>query len=366
MHYRIVKKSVLSHARVGMLHTAHGAVRTPCFMPIATRGSIKAVAAENVRAAGAEIVLANTYHLWQRPGLPVIRRFRGLHGFMGWHGPILTDSGGYQVFSLAKHRTISERGAAFVSERDGTRYLLTPERAIAIQCALGSDIMMSLDECLPFPTTRRSALASLELTSRWALRGLREFRRHAPRKRLLFGIVQGATYPDLRRMSAQQIVPMGFDGYALGGLAVGEPMSAMRTIIRSAASLLPDRAPRYLMGVGVPGQIVDAVRQGIDMFDCVLPTRNARHGLLYVWKHHRFSGTFYTTMRIQQSRYSADLKPISDTCNCSTCRTYSRAYVRHLFQTADPLAAQLATIHNIHFYMQLMEAIRGAIRNHTL
>jgi len=387
--FRIIKKSSRSSARSGVLKTAHGAIRTPFFMPIATRGAVKALTPADIQNAGGQIVLANTYHLWQRPGLPVIKKAGGLHRFMGWDGPILTDSGGYQVFSLAQRRKITEKGVMFVSEIDGKKHLLTPERAIEIQRVLGSDIMMSFDECAPYPSTRAYAKKSLELTSRWALRGLRYYQKKRIRKQLLFGIVQGSVYKDLRLQSTKELMAMdfsakgarlpdgqgpapacdaalagrsGWDGYALGGLAVGEPTPEMYNVLEYTVPVLLADKPRYLMGVAKPEQIVEAVRRGIDMFDCVIPTRNARHGLLYTWRNFSLQQGFYQALRIKQAQYKNDMKPIDPQCDCETCRHYSRAYIRHLFMTNDPLASRLATIHNVSFYTQLMSVIRAKIR----
>lgn len=400
--FRVIKKSSTSSARFGILKTAHGAIRTPFFMLIATRGAVKAVTSADIRSADGQIVLANTYHLWQRPGLPVIKKAGGLHRFMGWDGPILTDSGGYQVFSLAQRRRINEKGVTFVSEIDGTKHLLTPEKAIEIQRVLGSDIMMSFDECAPYPSTRAYAKKSLELTSRWALRGLQYYQKKRIRKQLLFGIVQGSVYKDLRLQSVKELMAMdfsakggpapacdaalagrsGWDGYAFGGLAVGEPAPEMYNVLEYTVPVLPADKPRYLMGVGKPEQIVEAVRKGIDMFDCVIPTRNARHGLLYIYSGSvralartrlkrefqptSLSGKFYQELRIKQARYRNDMKPLDPSCSCDTCSTYSRAYIRHLFSYKDPLALRLMTIHNISFYTKLMSVIRAKIRSGTL
>ncbi len=369
-----------------MLKTAHGIIRTPFFMLIATRGAVKAVTPVDIQSARGQIVLANTYHLWQRPGLSVIKKAGGLHRFMGWDGPILTDSGGYQVFSLAQRRTITETGVTFVSEIDGKKHLLTPERAIEIQRVLGSDIMMSFDECAPYPATRAYAKKSLELTSRWALRGLRYYKKKKIKKQLLFGIVQGSVYKDLRLQSVKELMAMdfsakggpapacdaalagrsGWDGYALGGLAVGEPTPEMYNVLKYTVPVLPADRPRYLMGVGKPEQIVEAVRRGVDMFDCVIPTRNARHGLLYTWRNFSLQQSFYQALRIKQAQYRNDMRPIDPQCDCETCQHYSRAYIRHLFMTNDPLALRLCTIHNVSFYTQLMSMIRAKIRSGTL
>ena len=366
--FTITKKSKKSNARVGLLRTAHGTVRTPLFMPIATRGAVKTLAAEEVRAVGAEIVLANTYHLWQRPGLPAIRKVGGLHQFMHWPGPLLTDSGGYQVFSLARSRQVLERGVAFVSDVDGEKHLLTPEKAIEIQSVLGADIVMSLDECPPYPCSRAYAEKSLALTTRWAQRGLLHFQKKKIKNQLLFGIVQGSVFKDLRLQSAAELVAFNFDGYALGGLAVGEPVEKMYEVLDYTVPVLPAGKPRYVMGVGKPEQIVEAVRRGTDMFDCVIPTRNARHGLLYKFKdkNSKIKNKFYEELHIRQSRYAQDTKPVDPNCDCYTCKSYTRAYIRHLAMSNDPLGLRLATIHNLRFYLRLMEMIREAIRRGRL
>jgi queuine tRNA-ribosyltransferase len=362
--FSVTKKSNKSKARTGRLTTARGVITTPIFMPIATRAAVKTLVADEVRAAGAQIILSNTYHLWQRPGLAVIKKAGGLHQFMQWAGPILTDSGGYQVFSLAHARKITEKGAEFVSDIDGKKHLLTPEQAVEIQRVLGSDIMMSLDECTPYPCSRAYAQKSLAMTTRWAQRGLDYFHKKKIKKQLLFGIVQGSVYRDLRLQSARELVGLDLSGYAVGGLAVGEPVAKMYDVLEYTVPVLPIGKPRYLMGVGKPEQIVESVKRGIDMFDCVVPTRNARHGLLYVFTGKK--SMQYMEVHIKQSRYTSDMKPIDAHCDCYTCRTYSRAYLRHLFMSGDPLGLRLATIHNVRFYLQLMEKIRFAISHGKL
>lgn len=369
--FRVIRRSVRSSARAGYVTTLHGRFQTPCFMPIATRGVVKTVSTDELRALDSEIILANTYHLWQRPGLSVIKAAGGLHRFMNWPGPILTDSGGYQVFSLAHRRTVTLRGVEFVSEIDGQRYLLTPERAIQIQRVLGSDIMMSFDECAPYPCSRALATRAVDLTTRWAERGFRYFRKQRNNKQLLFGIIQGSVFRDLRLRSATELVAMGFDGYAVGGLAVGEPTSKMSQVLAYTVPQLPGDKPRYLMGVGQPEQIIQAVLHGIDMFDCVIPTRNARHGELFIFngnyqkptaKNLHTTNKFYSVIKITQSKFRTDVRPLDPHCGCLTCRQYSRAYLRHLFTVKDPLGQRLATIHNLRFYLQFMEKIRWSIR----
>lgn len=372
MSFQLQLKSKKSKARLGTIKTAHGSILTPFFMPIATRAAVKGLTSEDLKNLGSQIILSNTYHLWQRPGLPVIKKAGGLHQFMDWPGAILTDSGGYQVFSLSKMRKITERGVSFVSEIDGRKHLLTPELAVEIQRVLGSDMMMSLDECPPYPSSKKYIKESLELTARWAERGLRYFKRKKIASQMIFGIVQGGVDRALRRLSARQLVRLNFDGYAIGGLAVGEPAETMYRVLNFTIPCLPEKKPRYLMGVGKPEQIVAAVRRGVDMFDCVIPTRNARHGTLYVWKNS--TGTFarmlerqfYQEIRIKQAKYSGDTKPLDRHCDCYLCQHHSRAYLRHLFMSGDPLARRLATLHNVRFYLRLMREIREAIKNGKL
>lgn len=379
--YKVIAPSKKSQARLGVLLTAHGLVQTPVFMPIATRGAVKTLTPDEIHATGAQLILSNTYHLWQRPGLPVIKKTGGLHAFMGWSGPVLTDSGGYQVFSLARSRKITERGVQFTSDIDGQKHLLTPEKAMEIQHTLGSDIVMSLDECPPYPSTRAYAERSLALTTRWAKRGQTRnlelgTKNNGSKSKvhgspLLFGIVQGSVYKDLREQSAKELVGLGFDGYAIGGLAVGEPTERMYQAIEWVEPLLPENKPRYLMGVGYPEQIIEAVKRGVDMFDCVLPTRNARHGSLFYFKYQSsnikdLNSQFYREILIRQARYATDIKPPDPHCDCYTCRYFSRAYLRHLFMSGDPLGQRLATIHNVHFYMALMGLIREHIKKGKL
>ncbi|MFZ6036335.1 MAG: tRNA guanosine(34) transglycosylase Tgt [Patescibacteria group bacterium] len=366
MAFRILKKSKKSRARVGALRTAHGMISTPAFMPIATRGVVKTLSAEDITSLNADIILANTYHLWQRPGLGVLRKYKGLHQYMRWRGPILTDSGGYQVFSLSKRRTISEQGVHFSSEIDGRSLFLSPEQAIDIQRAIGSDIMMVLDECPPYPTTLGYARTSMELTTRWALRALAHKKKRRIADQMVFGIVQGATFPELRSAHAQTLARMPFDGFAIGGLAVGEPAEQLYAMLEVTIPHLPDSRPHYLMGVGKPEQIVEAVRRGVDMFDCVIPTRNARHGLIYVWRTADLRGRFYDTIHISRARFAADTHPIDVQSSAITSRRYTRAYLRHLFTIGDPLALRLATLQNVSFYLELMRRVRGAIKRGRL
>ncbi|WP_018076310.1 tRNA guanosine(34) transglycosylase Tgt [Thiobacillus denitrificans] len=336
-------------ARRGQLHLAHGTVQTPVFMPVGTYGTVKAMAPAELIETGFEMVLSNTFHLWLRPGLEVIERFGGLHRFMGWDKPILTDSGGFQVFSLGKLRKITEEGVKFASPINGDKLFLTPEISMQIQRTLNSDIVMIFDECTPYPATEREAADSMRLSLRWAARSKAA---HAGNPNALYGIVQGGMYEDLRDESARELIGMDFDGYAIGGLSVGEPKNDMARILAHTAPQLPAGKPRYLMGVGTPSDLVFAVGQGIDQFDCVLPTRNARHGILF---------TRRGEMRIRNARWKTDTAPIDDECDCHTCTHFSRAYVHHLIRAGEILGARLATIHNLHYYHRLMAGMRAAI-----
>jgi queuine tRNA-ribosyltransferase len=349
-------------ARAGILQTAHGSVRTPAFMPVGTQGAVKGITHQDLIAAGASMLLSNTYHLYLRPGDDLIARRGGLHAFIGWNRPILTDSGGYQVFSLSSRRTIDEDGARFASHLDGSSHLLTPEKAADIQAQLGSDIAMVLDECLAYPSTPDLARRSMERTHRWAARARRrmeQLREGAVSGvavtnpgQAQFGIVQGGLYPGLREESAQRTVDVGFEAYAIGGLSVGEPVDLLYEIVSHTTPCLPADRPRYLMGVGTPEDIVEAVARGVDMFDCVLPTRNARNGQLF---------TSEGRINIKNARYAEDDRPLDPSCSCYTCRTCSRAYLRHLFQAHEINAATLNTLHNLHFYLDTLSRIRDAI-----
>jgi queuine tRNA-ribosyltransferase len=339
-------------ARRGRLSTGHGAVETPVFMPVGTRGTVKSLTPDDVRESGAQIVLGNTYHLFLRPGPALIAGLGGLHRFMGWDGPILTDSGGFQVFSLSKLRRISEGGVRFRSPVDGAEHMLSPEDVIAVQRALGSDIAMPLDECLGYPASRAVAEASLDLTLRWARRSLGAHRAGGPSPQALFGIVQGGSFPDLRGRAADETVALGFDGYAIGGLAVGEPKALLHELTAAAAERLPADRARYLMGVGKPDDLLAAVARGIDMFDCVLPTRNARNGQAF---------TAEGPLSIKQARFTGDPAPLEDDCPCYACRRFSRAYLRHLWMAGELLAYRLLSLHNLHFFARLMEGAREAI-----
>ncbi len=341
-------------ARRGRLTFPRGTVETPAFMPVGTYGTVKAMTPEELRADGSEIILGNTFHLMLRPGTEIIRAHGDLHEFMHWDGPILTDSGGFQVFSLGEMRKITEEGVLFRSPVDGAQIFLGPEESMQVQRELGADIVMIFDECTPWPATEQQARESMELSIRWAERSKQA---HGDNPAALFGIVQGGMYPHLREVSLAALQRIGFDGYAIGGLSVGEPKEEMLTVLDGLLPLMPRERPRYLMGVGKPEDIVEAVRRGVDMFDCVLPTRNARNGHLF---------THQGTLRIRNSSYRCDTRPVDDTCGCYTCRNYSRAYLRHLDKTGEILGARLNTIHNLYYYQSLMRDLREAIASGTL
>ncbi|GBE11604.1 queuine tRNA-ribosyltransferase [bacterium BMS3Abin12] len=336
-------------ARRARMVFARGSVETPAFMPVGTRGTVKAMTPEEVGGLGYELILANTFHLMLRPGMEVIGLHDGLHRFMNWPGPILTDSGGFQVYSLAGMRRIAEKGVTFRSPVDGARVFLGPEESMAVQRGLDSDIVMVFDECTPYPATEDQARESMELSRRWALRSRLA---HGDRSASLFGIVQGGMYPQLRAASLAGLMEIGFDGYALGGLSVGEPKEERLKILAEVLPRMPAGAPRYLMGVGTPEDIVDAVCRGVDLFDCVLPTRNARNGFLFV------RGGI---LRLRNSRYRNDTAPPDETCDCYTCRHYSRAYLRHLDRCNEMLGARLNTLHNLHYYARLLSGLREAV-----
>ncbi len=380
--FEILKKSKISQARLTELKTLHGIISGPFFMPIATRGVVKNLTPQELKDLGAQIILGNTYHLMLRPGIEIIKKANGLHKFMNWDGPILTDSGGYQIFSLNSKNVpssfsktketnlflikINDEGVWFQSERDGQKEFLSPEKALKIQIALSSDIMMVLDECAPYPCSYDYAKKAVERTNNWALRSKRAKKRlKSAITNQLFGIIQGSVYKDLRLQSIKEITKLNFDGYAIGGLAVGEPRKKMFEILNYTIPFLPKNKPRYLMGVGNPEEIVEAVKKGVDMFDCVIPTRNARHGLLY-----KFSGSktkieesnFYEKIHIRNEKFKKDFSVIDKKCPCYTCQNHSRAYLRYLFMLNEPLALRLATIHNLAFYLELMKKIREAIK----
>ena len=338
-------------ARLGAIATPRGVVRTPAFMPVGTAATVKAMLPEMVRSAGADIILANTYHLMLRPGAERIARLGGLHRFMGWDGPILTDSGGYQVMSLSKLRRIEEHGVTFQSHIDGATHLLTPERAIEVQCLLGADIQMVLDECTPFPATSDEAKSSMELSMRWAERCKQAFQTLSTPGQALFGIVQGSIYPDLREESAEALKRIGFDGYAIGGLAVGEGQQAMLDTVAVTTAVLPEDRPRYLMGVGTPQDLLEAIARGIDMFDCVMPTRSGRHCQAFTW------GGW---LNLRNARYADDPSPLDAETACPAAR-YSRAYLHHLVKCGETLGAMLLSWANVQFYQELMARTREAI-----
>lgn len=356
-----VEKTDPTGARLGKLTTPHGMVETPVFMPVGTQATVKSLRQETLEELGAGIILSNTYHLYLRPGHELIGKLGGLHRFMSWLGAILTDSGGYQVFSLAELRKMTDEGVRFRSHLDGSEHLLTPEKAAEIQLALGSDIAMVLDECIETPAPRAQAESALRRTTAWARRAREYFREYARRngeaRQAQFGIVQGATFADLRRESARRLLELDFPGYAVGGLAVGEPHALTCEMTGEVTALLPGDRPRYLMGVGRPEQLADYVALGIDMMDCVLPTRAARHACLY---------TREGRVLIRKAQYADDQRPIDEACTCPVCRRYTRAYLRHLFVCGEMLAAILATHHNVHFYLDIMREIREAIAFGTL
>jgi queuine tRNA-ribosyltransferase len=350
-NFTLLKKDSLTQARLGEINTRRGKIETPIFMPVGTLGTVKGVLPETLLDLGAQIILGNTYHLYLRPGHDLIRGLGGLHQFMNWDRPILTDSGGFQVFSLNKLRKISEEGVVFQSHLDGSSHKLTPEFSIAIQEALGSDIIMAFDECIPYPSSREYVLEATERSTRWAKRSREAWQKE--RGAALFGIVQGGMFEDLRRKSSDDLLDIGFDGYAVGGLSLGEEINLMYDIMEFSLPLLPEDRPRYIMGVGTPEDLVEGVSRGGDMFDCVMPTRNARNGVLF---------TTFGKISIKQNRYREDPAPPDPECSCYVCRHYSRAYLRHLFQSKEILASVLNTHHNLHYYLNLMREIRAAVR----
>jgi queuine tRNA-ribosyltransferase len=343
------------NARKGTLQTDHGVFETPAFMPVGTQGTVKAIPQRSLEELGAQIILSNTYHLYLRPGTEILHEAGGLHAFMSWKKPILTDSGGYQVFSLSDLRKIEEEGVEFRSHLDGSRHTFTPESVVNIQRYIGSDIMMVLDECTPYPCDTKYASTSNELTLRWAARCKAQFQSTTAlygHSQALFGIVQGSTYQEIRRHSASALVDLEFNGYAIGGLAVGEPIDEMYEIVSICTEILPNYKPRYLMGVGTPVNLLEAIDRGVDMFDCVLPTRNGRNGTLF---------TQAGSLNITNAQYKNDFLPVDEQCECYTCKNFSRAYLRHLFQVKEILGLQLATHHNLYYYQWLMRKARLAI-----
>jgi queuine tRNA-ribosyltransferase len=353
--YEFIKSCKQTGARLGRVHTPHGSFDTPCFMPVGTQASVKTMSPEEVKAMGAGIILSNTYHLFLRPGHELIKKAGGLHKFMNWDRAILTDSGGFQVFSLSEMRKISEEGVHFKSHLNGDSLFLSPEIAMEIQNALGSDIMMAFDECPPYPAEHEYARKSLERTSRWAERCLKSHTR--PEEQSLFGIVQGGMYEDLRKQSAKDLTSLDFPGYAIGGLSVGEPKHLMYEVLDYLTPLLPDRKPRYLMGVGSPDALIEGSIRGIDMFDCVLPTRIARNGTVM---------TSGGRLVIRNAKYTEDFGPLDPKCDCYTCQNYSRAYIRHLIKADETFGIRLTTNHNLHFLLNLMKQVRQAIMDDRL
>ncbi|MBJ6723560.1 tRNA guanosine(34) transglycosylase Tgt [Geomesophilobacter sediminis] len=349
LKFELIKKDPGSSARLGSLTTTHGKIETPIFMPVGTQATVKAMTPEELVQAGSQIILANTYHLYLRPGHELVGRLGGLHGFMHWDRPILTDSGGFQVFSLGELRKISEEGVKFRSHIDGSRHFLSPELSIAIQQSLGADIAMCFDECPPYPAEVSYVQKSLELTTRWARRCKEA---HTRTDQALFGIVQGGMHPELRRESAERLIEIGFDGYALGGLSVGEEKGLMHEMFHACAPYVPEHFPRYIMGIGAPEDLIEAVNAGYDMFDCVMPTRNARNGALF---------TSFGRINIKAACFEEDTGPVDPECDCYVCRNYSRAYLRHLYRSQEILASRLNTWHNLHYYLNLMRQVRDSI-----
>jgi queuine tRNA-ribosyltransferase len=364
--FTIIKQK--KNMRRGTLSLIHGTIQTPFFMPIATRAAVKNISPQEIKALGAEIILSNTYHLYQRPGLPILKKHKGLHSFMAWDKPILTDSGGFQVFSLSHRRKITDHGVQFRSEIDGREISLTPESVIDAQLTIGSDIIMVLDECPPWPATKKYAEQSLERTLLWARRSKIHFEKRTrglKKRPLLFGIVQGSTFKDLRIKSAKELVAIGFDGYAIGGVSVGEPFKEKLKVLEWALPYVPKDKPRYLMGLGKPEEIAAAVERGVDMFDCVIPTREARHGRLYIFnpkfkkKDRKITGkNFYTTININNAQFAEDLTPPDKRCSCPACAQFTKAYLHHLFKTQESFGQRLSSLHNVRFFIELMERLR--------
>lgn len=357
LEFKLQKTDGRTKARAGLIHTDHGTIRTPVFMPVGTRGSVKAVEQRELLEINAPIILGNTYHLYQRPGMNILRNFGGLHRFMSWPRSILTDSGGFQILSLSGLRKLSAEGVEFRSHIDGSYHFFTPERIVEVERTIGSDIMMVLDECPPYPSEREYVAKSIELTHNWAMRCKEAFSRSAPyysHTQFLFGIVQGETYLDLREKSARGLIEADFDGYAIGGLAVGEPAEKMYKVTDFVTGLLPVNKPRYLMGVGTPENLLEAVERGVDMFDCVLPTRNGRNSQVF---------TSLGKLNVRNAGFASDETPLDTECDCYTCKNFSRGYIRHLFSVNEIFGLQLASLHNLRFFISLMERTRSAILN---
>ncbi|AMA62706.1 MAG: tRNA guanosine(34) transglycosylase Tgt [Kurthia gibsonii] len=355
IRYELIKTCKQTGARLGIVHTPHGSFETPAFMPVGTQATVKTMAPEEIKEMGAGIILSNTYHLWLRPGHEIIKEAGGLHKFMNWDRAILTDSGGFQVFSLSDMRKITEEGVHFRNHLNGSKMFLSPEKAMEIQNALGSDIMMAFDECPPFPATYEYMKASVERTSRWAERCLEAHER--PQDQGLFGIVQGGEFEELRKQSARDLVSMDFPGYAIGGLSVGEPKPIMNRMLEYTTPLLPSHKPRYLMGVGSPDSLIDGAIRGIDMFDCVLPTRIARNGTCM---------TSQGRVVVKNAKYAKDFTPLDPECDCYTCKNYTKAYIRHLIKADETFGIRLTSTHNLHFLQNLMRQVRQAIREDRL
>ncbi|TXH54085.1 MAG: tRNA guanosine(34) transglycosylase Tgt [Bacteroidia bacterium] len=353
MRFELLKTD--AKARLGRLHLNHGIVETPIFMPVGTYGAVKTMSPYELLENKAQIILGNTFHLWLRPNIEIIKKFGGLHKFIGWNKPILTDSGGFQVYSQGKIRKITDDGVYFRSPIDGSSLFLSPEKSMEIQYILNSDIVMIFDECILYPSLHKDVESSMELSLRWAKRSKEEFLALG-NQNVLFGIIQGGVYPDLRTRSLEGLSEIGFDGLAIGGLSVGEPKEEMYHTLEFLSTLLPEKKPHYLMGVGTPEDLVFGVKNGVDMFDCVMPTRNARNGWLF---------TRFGDIKIKNARYKDDIKPLDATCQCYTCQNFSRAYLHHLFKIGEILGARLNTIHNIHYYLTLMEEIKESIRTST-
>ena len=353
--FTLIHKEKHTKARLGKLATAHGEIETPCFMPVGTQATVKAIPPREIVEMGAQIILANAYHLFLRPGMEIIKNSGGLHKFMGWDQPILTDSGGFQVFSLALLRKITDEGVEFQSHIDGMKHFLTPEKVLDVQQTLGSDIIMPLDECVHYPCAKDAAEIAMERTIKWAQRTAHSAQptTHSPQRQLLFGIVQGATYDDLRKECAKRIIEIGFDGYAIGGVSVGEPSELIYNIAALVADMLPEDKPRYMMGIGTAEDIFNAVEKGIDMFDCVIPTRYGRNGTAF---------TSAGKLVVRNGAYAKDLSPLDKNCSCYACKNFSRSYIRHLFNVEEILGLHLVSYHNIYFYLELMRKIRAAIK----
>ncbi len=356
--FKIVKKSKISKARVGKLKMKHGEIETPFFMSIATRGAVKSLTVNELKQINVPIILSNTYHLMVRPGLEKIKKFKGVHGLIGWEGPILTDSGGYQVFSLAKLLKINNKGVEFCIPESGGKISLTPEKALDFQKQIGSDICMVLDECPEYTKNKKRVEQAVNRTTLWAERSFDLMKKWGKGKPLVFPIVQGGIFNDLRKKSLEALLRFNFDGIAIGGVSVGEPFSEALKVLKFLSNKLPKNKPHYLMGVGYPEQIIQSVKQGIDMFDCVIPTRHARHGDLFVFKN----GLKYEKIQIGKAKYAIDFTPLDKNCSCNTCKNYSRAYLHHLYKSGEFLYQRLATIHNLKFYIDLMMKIRKGIK----